>query len=182
MNEIELKFTNINVEEIKEKLAKLGAVKIYESPVRSIQFSHEPCSREKKNTMNLRLREINNECFLTLKEKNKGEVFDLADGHVKSRKETQLFVEDFDKMCYILEKTGLYKTPIFKKHRIHYEFDDVHFELDTDPGIPTYLEIETQSIARMKGICKLLGLNYGDGSGKSIVDLYPEECKKHWEL
>jgi adenylate cyclase class 2 len=116
----------------------------------------------------LRVRKVNGEIWITYKDP-------MTDSEMTTRKEIEIKVDDYEKAITLLESLGFKRGTVFKKHRVHYELGDVHFELDTVGNIPTYLEIETQTEEAMKKICLELNLNILEGKKGTIVEIYPEK-------
>lgn len=170
MDEIELKFLNINVAEIKRKLEKIGATKKYDHILESYYFEAEGFSGGDYNMKGLRLRKIGEKSFLTYKDPAKKSDLSI-------REETEIEVSDFDQTVYLIEKLGFTKGYLTKKNRVHYELGDIHFELDTQlvADIPTYLEIETRTEQAMTEICQKLNLDMKKGRNESIEMIYPEK-------
>ncbi len=168
INEIELKFLNINIEEIKEKLNKLWAILKYDNTIESHSFLADGFHWADSNMKFLRVRKNSDDVRITYKDPTK-------QWHMTNRQEIEIKVDDFNTAISLLEKLNFKKDDIFIKHRIHYELWNIHFELDTVPGIPTYLEIETQSENDMKEICIKLWLDILDGKKWSIFEILPKK-------
>ncbi len=168
MEEIELKFLDIGVNEIKEKLEKLGAELIYDSYTESFPFLAEGFHSSDSSKKYLRIRKINEDVKITYKDPAKK-------SEMTNREEIEISVDNYEEAIKLMEKLGFKKGKIFKKHRIHYELGDIHFELDRLENIPTYLEIETQTEDAMKDICKRLDLNILNGKKGTIVEILPEK-------
>ena len=167
MNEIELKFLDINVKEIKDRLSKLGAKLKYDAQSESYPFWSEGFHSSNSNMQYLRVRKINEDVTITYKYPAKE--IDMA-----IREEIEIKVDDYDQAIKLIEKLGFEKGKVFRKHRIHYELGNIHFELDTLENIPTYLEIETQTLDDMKEICVKLELNILEGKKGTIVEILPD--------
>lgn len=171
MDEIELKFLNINVEEIKNKLNKLGAQIKYDALTQSYPFLKNGFSASNSSQKYLRIRKVNDDVTITYKDPAK-------ESDMTSREEIEIKVNDYNKAILLLEKLGFQKGEIFRKHRIHYELENIHFELDTLDNIPTYLEIETQTEDDMKSICLKLDLDINKGKKGTIVEILPHLFNK----
>ncbi len=167
MDEIELKFLNVNVEEIKKKLNKLGAKLKYDAKIESHPFLAEGFHSSNSNMKYLRIRKINDNIKITYKDP-------AENSYMSIRKEIEIEVDNYNEAIKLIEKLGFKKGAISKKHRIHYEFENIHFELDTLENIPTYLEIETQNKEDMKNICIKLNLDILNGKKGTIVEILPE--------
>ena len=146
MKEIELKVLNINLEELTEKLLKLGAKKISEGLVKEKYFDFEDKSIFNNNAA-FRLREINNRIELTYKLKNIRKNFKISE-------ETEVIVSDFSIMTEILEKLGLKCIKDREKKRVSFLLNGIKAEIDQYPKIPPYLELEGTEV----GIQKVLDL------------------------
>ena len=168
MNEIELKFLDIDIAEITRKIEKLGAQKKYEVDLESYYFVAPGFSGSDSKQKGLRVRRIGEKSFLTYKNPAK------FSEKMSIREELETEVGDFKTMVKILEKLGFTKGRLTKKHRIHYELGDVHFELDTYPGILTFLEIETRTEEAMREICQKLDLDISKGEKGTIEEVLPE--------
>ena len=170
MQEVELKFIDINIEEIKKKITDLGAKKTYEKDMENLFLCKEGFDFRDSSKKILRLRKTNDSIVLNYKGPNES-------SQMHNKEEIEIQVDDLEKTISLFERLEFTKTNILKKHREHYEMDDVHFEFDTVEDIPTYLEIETQSEKAMIDICKKLDLDITKGQGKNVFELFPDELK-----
>jgi len=64
------------------------------------------------------------------------------------------------------------------KHRISYTKDNIHFEIDTYPGIPAFLEIEAQSVGELREYINKLGFSMDETLPWSIKDVLEYYGKK----
>jgi len=175
MNEVELKFLDINVAEISRKIEALGAVKKYEQDLESYYFVADGFSGKSSHKKGLRVRKIGNRFFITYKDPAKK-------SDMSVREELEIEVDSFEKAVKLLEKLGFRKGYLTKKHRVHYELGDIAFELDTYDGIPTFLEIETNNEPAMKEVCQKLDLDITDGSKGMIEEIFPEKFPENsWD-
>ena len=167
MEEIEAKFLEINVKVIVKKLDSMGADIVYEGDIEAFYYDF-PDSRISEGKGLLRLRKKNGFSELTFKKKISNEKLKIMD-------EYEVEVEDFDEMQRIIESLGMICTNTSKKHRISYSLGDVHFELDTFSGIPTFLEIEANKPEMIEEYALKLGLSMKDAkpwTGKKVVEHY----------
>lgn len=171
MREIELKFLDINVKEIKDRLKQIGAILKYDTDTISYPFTNKDFSSYDSTKNFLRLRKINRESFITYKSP-------ASKSNITDREEIEIKVDNFKEAIKLLERIGFEKGKVFKKHRIHYEMENAHFELDTVGDIPTYLEIETRNERDMINICNKLDLDIKKGKKGTIVEIYPEKFNK----
>ena len=170
MQEVELKFLDVDVEEIKKKITGLGAKKIYEKDQENFFFFKEDFDFRDSSQRILRLRKIDDNLILTYKGPNES-------SKMHNREEIEIKVNDKEKTILLFERLGFTKTDILRQHREHYAMGDIHFEFDTINNLPTYLEIETHSEKAMIDICKKLELDIDKGHGKNVFELFPDELK-----
>lgn len=169
IDEVELKFLNINKQTIEDKLESIGAKKIYAHELRSVAFTHEGYSARGANDKNfLRVRQIGTRVYLTHKGPSRSEEF-------KDRPETEITTYNtLQEAKNFLVALGFTPAQETNKHRTHYERGNTHFEIDEHQGLPPYLEIETPTQQEMKSVCKELGLDYTQGRAETITYIYPE--------
>jgi adenylate cyclase, class 2 len=154
MEEIEVKILEINVKEVQQKLKKLGAKKVFEGEVIALYFDF-PDKRMIKNGKLVRLRKKGDEIEFVIKEK-------ISKEEAKIMKEHEVKITDFEEMSRILGLLGLQRYKSAQKHRITYVLEKVHFEFDTLPGIPTFLEIEAPTLGKVKEVAGKLGFSMED--------------------
>lgn len=168
MDEIELKFLDINVEEIKKKLQDVGAELKYSTHIESYPFLSDEFHASDSTKKYLRVRKVDDEVAITYKDP-------LKNSTMTNREEIEIKTNDYESAIELIEKLGFEKGNEFRKHREHYELGDIHFELDTLENVPTYLEIETQSEEEMRGICQTMDLDISNGKKGTIVEILPEK-------
>lgn len=104
--------------------------------------------------MLLRLRKEGEKTFLTFKKKAKT-------GKVKSAKELETEISDFENMKEIMNSIGLKQRTPLRKTRISYKLGDLKFEFDKYHDdlehVPEFLEIESNSEEKVIGAAKKLG-------------------------
>ena len=115
MDEIELKFLNINVEEIKQKLKEIGAVLKFEAQTEAHPFLAEGFHGWDSSKKYLRIRKINEDIKITYKDPAKN-------SKMTHREEIEISVDNYENAIELLQKLGFSKGPVFKKRRAHYEF------------------------------------------------------------
>ena len=165
--EIELKFIDIDKENIIRKIKALGAKQEYSTSLESVSFISDGFSSSDSTKKYLRLRKIGEKVFLTYKSPAK-------DSNLSIRDEYEIEVYDFDTMVQLFQGLGLRPTPLFKKHRDHFSLGEVHLEIDEVEGIPPYLEIEAPTGPILKETAERLGLDINKGKNKTIVEIYPD--------
>lgn len=167
MLEIEVKILEIDKESVISRLEYLGATKVFEGVISARHYDFDDKSLTRNGGF-LRLRSKGDSAELTFKDK-KGK------GKAKVAKETETRVSSFKSMDKILTKLGMYPVVAYKKHRVSYQLGDAHLELDTYPGVPTFLEIEAPSYKKVKSVAKKLGFSEEElkpWSGKDVLKYY----------
>jgi predicted adenylyl cyclase CyaB len=173
VDEIELKFLEINKDLMITKLKKIGAKLKYNTVLEGVTFQAKGFSRKNSSMKYLRLRKNQNTVFLTYKGPAK-------DKHFHIRDEIEIQVNDFNNAIELISKLGFNPGKIFSKNRIHYEISNfknlgkVSFEIDEYPHVHVFLEIEVSSIKQMPILCKQLGLRMESGKKEMITEIYPE--------
>jgi len=163
LKEIEIKILEINVEEVEKKLKKMGAEKVFEGKVISIYFDFSDKSLEKKGKI-LRLRQKEDKVILTYKEL-------ISQDEAKIMDEYELEVDDFSSMKRIFEGIGFSPLYEFKKKRITYELNQIHFEIDEYPDVPAFLEIEAPNLDAIYEMVSELGFSEEKVNSYSIRDV-----------
>lgn len=149
--EIETRFLDINKDELVKKLVSFGAVDQGEEKLEEIIFHAADMSWVGKNKF-VRLRKTKGKVRLTYKE-NVGQTVDSA-------QEIELEVSDLDKCSEFFDKIGLEPMRRLEKYRQTFKFDGVTIDIDTWPKIPSYVEIEGQSVESLEKISKKLGMDW----------------------
>lgn len=155
MEEIEVKFLNINIEEIEKKLTELGAVKEYDRIFKRKIFDYPDLRLDDIGAF-VRLRNEGNRIALTYKRR----IGMTDDGtNDEGMEEIETTVENFDNTSLILEKIGLTEKLNEEQRRIHYTLNGISFDIDIWPLLNPYLEIEAQSWEEINQAIEKLGLN-----------------------
>lgn len=160
MNEVEIKFYEIDEQEIISKFESLEINLKYEVEIEAIYFDKEDLKkgevvrvRRKKNI------NINEEVVEVV---HKSKILD--DSKFKTRIETEFNSDSFEKSIEFLKCLGYVEFEKSVKKRKHFEFENFHYELDTQDPYPTFLEVEAQSDEELVKACELLGLDFSKGS------------------
>lgn len=161
MEEIEVKFLNIDPNKIEKKLLRLGAKKVFDKTYKRRVFDFPDRRLDKKGAW-LRLRDEGDSVKLTYKRRLG--VKDMHGGKVNDvgMEEVEVNVSDFDKTAKILRKLGFVEKFYEENRRVRYLLDGVEVDLDYYPMIKPYLEIEAKSWKDVEKTIKLLGLNPKD--------------------
>ncbi|MBI4016150.1 MAG: class IV adenylate cyclase [Candidatus Aenigmarchaeota archaeon] len=171
MQEIEVKILEIDKERIDDKLRTLGARKTFDGIVTAVYYDFPDGYLEKQDkTLRLRKKESVIETQTEFTSKTP-----VSRKKAKIMTEHEVCVDDYDKMKKLLESIGFIEYKTLIKQRISYSIGKVHFEIDTLPNIPTFLEIEAPDIKTLEKQVTLLGYKMKDAkpwSGKDVMKYY----------
>ncbi len=170
MEEIEIKFLNINPDLLEKKLKEIGAKRVFEKLYKRRVFDY-PDLRLHDIGAWVRLRNEGDKIMLAFKQRIG---IDGHDGIVndKSMQEIEIQVSDFGKTAEFLRKIGLEEKFYEENKRIRYILGDIEFDIDFWPRLEPYLEIETSSWEKIDYAIKLLGLNPEEKKIFSTYQIY----------
>jgi adenylate cyclase, class 2 len=161
--EFETRFLDINKEQLISQIILKGGTDKGEFKTQEIIFYDAELHWLKGNQF-IRLREKNNIKTLTYKKHI---------GHgVDSAREIEFVISDMDKAKEFLEQLGYIAYRIVEKIRHSLELDNVIIDIDTWPKIPTYVELEGDSVDELKKVSKKLDLNWEDRFDKDPRFVY----------
>ena len=167
MKELEVKILGVNGHRIEQILANLGAKRVFAGDIETLFFDFKDGAIAKAKDV-LRLRNEKNKVELTYKTV-------LGNQEVKVAEEYSVEVSDLERMKKILEHLGLSVVESMQKHRVSYNLDRVHFDLDRYTGdygyIPELLEIEAKNIDSIHKYAEILGFKAKDCLPWSTNDL-----------
>ena len=84
----------------------------------------------------------------------------------------EIVVNDFDTTNEILKELGYTPRALQENKRIKYDLNGVEVDIDTWPGIPTYLEIEGTSEKEVYDTLKLLGIPKEKSTTLDVQSIY----------
>ena len=168
MEEVEVKFLDIDPDSLIKKLEELGAQRIFERLYKRRVFDYPDWRLDKKYSW-LRLRDEGDQITLAFKKRvkpgQKGE-------NDQSMQENEVIVSDFEKTTDILLNIGLTEKSYQENKRIRYILNDIELDIDFWPQIPPYLEIEAESWEKIEEAIKFLELNSEDKKIFSTTQVY----------
>ncbi|MEU8896215.1 class IV adenylate cyclase [Nocardia sp. NPDC048505] len=165
-HEYEAKFLSVSVEEIRAKLTDLGATQNFPRTLLTRRiFENDSLARGAW----VRLRNEGSRSTLTLKQ-----VTDATS--IDGTTEIETTVGDLQAMAEILLKLGLHQVRYQENYREEWQLDEVVFDLDTWPGLPTFLEIEGPSETSVRSAASRLGLDYANARFGSVDEIYKTEA------
>ena len=176
MEEYEVKYLNINPDEIEKKLLGIGAKKTFDRLYRVRIFDY-PDLRMNAEAAWLRLRDEGDKVTLTYKQRlgvktKDGKVDKSGKSNDEGMKEVEVIVDDFEKTAQIFYSIGLTDKFYEEKRRIRYLYDGIEFDIDYMPGLEPFLEIEASSMEEVERGIKLLGLNTDEKKIFSAFQIY----------
>src|SRR3989338_6704152 len=193
MLEHEVKILNVNIEEIQAKLDNLGAKKVLDDVTYIEGYDFDPLSRisltnipqnfqkivDRVNELRessdmfsqgayLRLRREESKFELIFKQKVKG------GRGVKSEIEisSPIREDEWENTAKMLTKLGLKKIVVQEKKRVSYTYPPFRYDIDTWPGVPTYLEVEAPSLKGVLQAIALLGFAQQDAVSMSAAEVF----------
>jgi len=170
MEEIEVKFLNIDTASMEKKLKAIGAEKVFEKLYKRRVFDYPDLRLHKKGAW-IRLRDEGEKITLTYKERIGMKTYD-GKTNDDSMEEIEIEVSNFEKTAELLNHIGFIEKFYQENRRIRYQLKDIEFDIDTWPQIEPYLEIEAPSWEKIDEAIKLLGLNPEDKRIFSTTQVY----------
>jgi adenylate cyclase class 2 len=151
--EIECRFLEIDKKSLIDKLRVLGAHDKGERLLEEI-IIYDPELTWSSHNKFIRLRNTGEQILLSYKEHNAL----TADGTY----EIEFAVSDMDRAIVLFEKLGYRPHRRQQKLRHTFTHNDIVFDIDTWPKVPTYVEIEGTSEQALRDAAKLVGFEWKD--------------------
>lgn len=151
--EIEAKFLNVNIDDVRERLKKAGAH--LEQPMRLMKrVIIEPVSLGGRDAF-VRLRDEGDKTTLTFKE--------FGDKSNHDVKEIEVEVSNFDAMLNMFSELSMHYRSFQESKRETWLLDEVEVVIDVWPWLDPYVEIEGSSEAAIRQTAQLLGFDWNEG-------------------
>ena len=175
MKELETRVVDIDVDDIRNKMESLGAIKVKsEDQVNEIYdfedgrlLDNKGYARVRTTTDKLTGKET---VFMTTKKM-------LSQGTFKVMEENETIIMDAEMGRKIFLSLGLKLKESIKKYRESYELENALVEIDINDKsfcpFP-YIEIETDSIENLEKVVTLLGYTLADTTSKTIYEILAE--------
>jgi len=161
--EYEATFENIDKEEIRKKLKKIGAKLLKPEFLQKRVVFNLPKGHEIKGGW-LRVRDEGDKVTMSLK---------VVDGiKIENQKEICLRIDNFNEAVKFLETTGCRKKAYQESKRELWEIDGVDICIDEWPFLEPYVEIEGKSEKEVVEVAKRLGFDYKKALFCSVDTLY----------
>lgn len=168
MEEVEVKFLDVDKEALEKKLLEIGAKKTGEFFYKRQVFDYPDLSLDKKGAW-IRLRDEGDKIMLSFKQRlgMQGNT-----GNDDGMKEIEFAVSDFEETAKFLYELGLVNKFYFENKRTRYEKDGIEFDIDEWPLLDPYLEIEADSWEEIDKAVAWLGFNKEDMKKFSTTQIY----------
>lgn len=169
-NEVELKFFDLDFDALREMILSAGGVLDYAGIMRASYFD-DGSLKKRGGALRLRAQPSctgGSEVVLTRK-------IDNAEEGVKSCRELETTVGDFDGAREILLSLGYSEVLTIAKHRSSYRLDGGRVEIDRHVDelayIPVFAELEASSRAALWDLAEQLGLNPHKGQALNAFEI-----------
>ncbi len=166
--EIEVKFLNINIDMMREKLQSVGAT--CEQPMRLMKRALIETEDTARRNGYLRIRDEGNKVSLTYKQFN--------ENSLTGAKEREVTVSDFDETIEIFKELALHYHTFQESKRETWRYNEVEVVIDEWPWIKPYIEIEGESERAVKTVAAELGFDWTDAVFGSVDVIYEREYPK----
>jgi adenylate cyclase, class 2 len=165
--EIEAKFLNINANELREKLKKIGAIMEYPERLMKRKVFDYPDERLRRMGAWVRVRD-EGEGKITLSYKQ------LQDRTLHGTKEITLDVSDFQTTCDFLQACGFDSKSYQETKREKWTLGESEITIDTWPWIPTFVEIESENEEEIRKVANLLNFEWSKALHGSVETAYQD--------
>ena len=160
--EIEVKFVNINHDDIRDKLRKLGGV--LEQPMRLMRRVTIDSKVMKPKNAFLRVRDEGHRTTLTYKQ--------FTTLSVDGAKEIEIIVSDFQATVDLLAAAGLPYSSFQESKRETWKLGSTEIVLDMWPWLNPYIEIEGESEKLVREVAASLGLDWKNAVFGDVMAAY----------
>jgi adenylate cyclase, class 2 len=168
MEEIEAKFININIDKLKNKLHKFGAIFIGSFDYKRKAYDFNDLSLSSKHAW-VRVRDEGDKVTMTFKQRLKANSETMRD---EGMKEVEIVVSDFNIADQFLKSIGMIEKFYEENKRERYILDDVEIDIDSWPMIPPYMELEGNSWDNVQKVAVKLGFDWDKHLRCSTMQIY----------
>lgn len=164
--EIEVKFVDVDIDDIRSRLTAAGAT--MEQPMRNMRRALIEEDYHAAENMFIRIRDEGDKVTLTLKKKTKS----LGESTIDSTYEVETTVGDFDTTIELFKVAGWHYTTYQESKRETWRLDDVEVVIDEWPWINPYIEIEGDSEEAVRAAAAKLGFDWSTAMFGSVDVIY----------
>ena len=164
--EYEATYTNINKDEVRERLRAAGAKLIKEEFMQKRAVFNLPDGHQIKGGW-LRVRDEGDKITMSLK---------VVDGdEIHNQKETMLTVDNFEEAKKFLTGIGCKEKAYQESMRELWELDGVDITIDEWPFLEPFVEVEGRSVEQVMKVSEKIGFDYHQAKFCSADTLYSEK-------
>lgn len=152
--EYEATFWPIVKDEIRDRLVRAGAAKIYdERLMRRVVFYLPPTSPLSNSIAWARVRDEGDKTTMSIKQLAKHD-------EISDQKETELTISDFDTGVEMLRLIGCDEKAYQETKRELWQLDGTDITLDEWPFLEPFIEIEAKSEERVRSVSEKIGFDW----------------------
>lgn len=161
--ENELTILDINKNEFRDKLERLGATKVTDELLQKrYVYDFSPKNPNKW----IRLRTNGEKTTLTIKE--------IHDNSKMNAKEIEVNVSDFETTNLLLEELGYNHRNYQENLRQVFVLDGVEISIDSWPHIPPYAELEGKDLESINEVLQKLGVDKNNITMLDVTSIYKD--------
>lgn len=160
--EYEAKFLDIDIEEMRETLRKVGAK--LEKPMRSFRRVTIDTPAMKKKDAFVRVRDEGDRVTITYKQ--------FKTLSVDGTREYEIIVNDFEEAVALLAEAGLPAGSYQESRRETWRYGSVEIDIDEWPWLKPYMEIEADGVEPVKDFAIKLGLGWDNAVFGDVMAAY----------
>ncbi len=162
--EYEATYTNINKEEVRNRLRSAGAKLIKKEFLQKRCTFELPSGHEVPHGY-LRVRDEQDKITMSLK-------VVTENGTIEQQQEIELTVSNFQDACHLLEKIGCEKKAYQESKRELWVLNNLQITIDEWPFLEPFIEIEGESEDEVKSVSEKLGFDYEKAFFGTVTGLY----------
>lgn len=166
--EIEAKFIDIDIDEVRQKLRDIDAV--CETPMRLMRRALIEEARHKQEHSFLRIRDEGDKTTLTFKRRH-----DPMGKTIDNVKEIEVVVSDFDTTVELFKEAGWEYKTFQESRRETWRLGEVEVVIDEWPWLNPMIEIEAETEQEVRGAAETLGFLWSEAVFGSVDVVYDME-------
>lgn len=171
-SEIEVKFVDVTIEEIRSRLKEAGAT--LEHPMRLMKRALIEEPHHVVENSFIRIRDEGDKTTLAFKRRSLSDETTTID----STKEIETTVGDFDTTVEIFAEAGWQYITMQESRRETWKLDKAEVVIDEWPWIKPYIEIEAETAEIVRSVAGKLGFDWKDAVFGSVDIIYQRDFPK----
>jgi adenylate cyclase class 2 len=167
--EIEVKFLDVDIEDVRRRLERAGAT--LEQPMRLMRrvLIEEP--HHAKEDSFIRIRDEGNRTTLTFKRRSSPD----GGGGIDNTQEIETTVGDFNTAVEIFKEAGWHYVSNQESKRETWRLDEAEVVIDQWPWINPYIEIEAENEEVVRRVADTLGFDWKDAVFGSVNVIFKRD-------